>query len=52
MNSAAVHARAYSRSDLCSLSVPAPIANVDCAVVRAKAGAVVDQVVALLCGEG
>jgi hypothetical protein len=50
MNSAVTHARAYGRSDLHSLSVPAPIANVDRAAVREKAAAVVDNVIAVLTG--
>jgi hypothetical protein len=50
MNSAAAHARAYGRADLRSLSVPAPIANVDRAAVRRKAEAVLDEVVTVLTG--
>jgi hypothetical protein len=50
MNSAAVHARAYGRPDLRSVSVPAPIANVDRAAVRRKAEAAVEEVIAVLMG--
>jgi hypothetical protein len=50
MNSAVTHARAYGRPDLHSLSVPAPIANVNRDAVRAKAAAVIDDVIAVLTG--
>jgi hypothetical protein len=50
MNSAVTHARAYGRSDLHSLSVPAPIANVSREAVRTKAANVLDGVIAVLTG--